>query len=135
MTRCKSLIEDFIKKDCLIVTYGDNGNGVTMGYGSMKCNSTGFKNISYVKGLQHNLISISKLFYAGYEVLFNKREGKFIDQRSVTVLSANQQNDVYVLDMFSADNSLRCCFFSRAHSHLNWLWNKRLSHLNFKNIS
>nr|KAJ0187750.1 hypothetical protein LSAT_V11C900484110 [Lactuca sativa] len=53
---------------------------------------------------------------------------------SIIVLT-NRQNDIYVLDMFFGDNSLHRCFFSHAQSHLNWLWNKRLSHLNFKNIS
>ena len=36
--------------------------------------------------------------------------------------------------MFSADTSLRSCFISHSHSDLNWLWHKRLSHLNFKTI-
>ena len=38
------------------------------------------------------------------------------------------------MEMFSANNTLRHCLFSRVQSHLNWLWRKRLSHLNFKNI-
>lgn len=39
------------------------------------------------------------------------------------------------MNMFSVDNSLRGCFFSRSQSHINWLWHKRLSYLNFKSIS
>nr|KAJ0195058.1 hypothetical protein LSAT_V11C700376940 [Lactuca sativa] len=94
----KSWLDDFIKKDGMSVIY----------------------NVSYMKGLQHNLVSISQLCDAGYEVYHYSYE--------------NQQNDIYVLDMFSTDKSLRRCFFSRAQSHLNWLCHKRLSHLNFKNI-
>ncbi|XP_023750600.1 uncharacterized protein LOC111898952 [Lactuca sativa] len=123
MSGFKSLLEDFIEKDGSNVTYKDNGNYVV------------FKSVCYVKGLQHNLISISQLCDAGYEVLFNKRKGKVLDQRSVIVLSGNQHNEIYVLDMFSADNSLCLYFFSFAQYHLNWMSHKRLSHLYFKNIS
>ncbi|GJZ97875.1 retrovirus-related pol polyprotein from transposon TNT 1-94 [Tanacetum coccineum] len=41
--------------------------------------------------------------------------------------------DVYVLDM----NSLvqQSCFFAKASESLNWLWHKRLAHLNFRTIN
>ncbi|GJZ41195.1 retrovirus-related pol polyprotein from transposon TNT 1-94 [Tanacetum coccineum] len=40
---------------------------------------------------------------------------------------------VYVLDMtYSAQES---CFFAKASDNLNWLWHKRLAHLNFKTIN
>nr|KAJ0186334.1 hypothetical protein LSAT_V11C900480370 [Lactuca sativa] len=129
MTRFKSLLEDIIKKDGPIVTYGDNIKGATKGYGTIKCNSIIFKNVSYVEVLQHNLISISQICDVGYEVHFNKREGMVVNQKNVIVLTENRQNDIYGLDMFSVDNSLRCCFFSRAKSRLNWLWHKILHEL------
>lgn len=59
-----------------------------------------------------------------------------IDQKKVTILVANHKNDIYILDMFFTDNSLRHCFFFRSQSHLNWLiWHKILSYLNFKKVS
>ena len=58
-----------------------------------------------------------------------------VDQNNVTALSTNRHNEICVFDMFYVDNSLCFFFFYRAQSHLNWLWNKRLSYLNFKNIS
>ena len=75
----KSLMEDFIKKDDSSVTYGNNGKGTTKGYRNVKCNSVIFKNVSYVKGLQYNLISISQLCDDGYDILFQKKEGTFVD--------------------------------------------------------
>ena len=103
----KSLLDDYVKKDGPVVTYGDNNKGQTKGFGTIKCKSVEFKNVSYVKGLKHNLVSISQLCDADYEVHFNKKEGKVIDSKMVPVLTANRQNDIYVLDMFSADQSLR----------------------------
>ncbi|GKB90962.1 retrovirus-related pol polyprotein from transposon TNT 1-94 [Tanacetum coccineum] len=41
--------------------------------------------------------------------------------------------DVYVLDMRSS--AQESCFFAKAFENLNWLWHKRLAHLNFKTIN
>ncbi|KAL4557118.1 hypothetical protein LXL04_035288 [Taraxacum kok-saghyz] len=135
MTVFKSLLEDYVKKYGLVVSYGDNGNGKTKGFGTIKWKFVEFKNVSYVEGLKHNLVSISQMCDADYEVHFNKIEGKVIDSKMIPVVTANRQHDIYVLDMFSADQSLRGCFFSRAQSHMNWLWHKRLSHFNFNALS
>ncbi|KAL4573803.1 hypothetical protein LXL04_020621 [Taraxacum kok-saghyz] len=135
MTGSKALLSDFVKQDGPAVTYGDNSKGKTKGFGTIKCKSVEFKNVSYVKGLQHNLISISQICDADYEVHFNKREGKIINKSAEPVLTANRKNDIYVLEMFSADDALRHCFFTRSQPHLNWLWHKKLSHINFKALS
>ena len=81
MTGFKSLLDDYVKKDGPTVTYGDNSKGQTKGFGTIKCKSVEFKNVSYVKGLKHNLVSISQLCDADYEVHFNKKEGKVIDSK------------------------------------------------------
>ena len=73
MTGFKSLLSDFVKKDGPAGTYGDNSEGKTKGFGTIKCKSVEFTNVSYVKGLKHNLISISQLCDADYEVHFSKR--------------------------------------------------------------
>ncbi|GJX85488.1 retrovirus-related pol polyprotein from transposon TNT 1-94, partial [Tanacetum coccineum] len=41
--------------------------------------------------------------------------------------------DVYVLNMTSSAQG--SCFFAKAFENLNWLWHKRLAHLNFKTIN
>lgn len=85
------------------------------------------QNVSYVNGRKYNLIVTSKLCDVGYEVYFNKRKGKVINQKSGTVLSASRKNDIYVLQVIKMT--------SHSQSHLNSLWHKRLSHLKFKSLS
>ncbi|GJS35596.1 retrovirus-related pol polyprotein from transposon TNT 1-94 [Tanacetum coccineum] len=46
---------------------------------------------------------------------------------------APRVRDVYVLDMTSS--AQESCFFAKAYENLNWLWHKRLAHLNFKTIN
>nr|KAJ0216932.1 hypothetical protein LSAT_V11C300102190 [Lactuca sativa] len=89
MTGSKSLMEDYVKKTGPAVTYGDNGKGFTKGYGNIKCNNVVFQNVSYVKALKHNLISISQLCDADYEVHFTKKEGRVVNTNKNIVLSAS----------------------------------------------
>ncbi|GJS19605.1 retrovirus-related pol polyprotein from transposon TNT 1-94 [Tanacetum coccineum] len=51
------------------------------------------------------------------------------------VLIAPRRRDVYVIDMSSFNKESNACFFAKASPSINWLWHKRLSHLNFKNIN
>ncbi|GKD37276.1 retrovirus-related pol polyprotein from transposon TNT 1-94 [Tanacetum coccineum] len=46
---------------------------------------------------------------------------------------APRVRDVYILDMTSFEQA--SCFFAKATENHNWLWHKRLAHLNFKTIN
>jgi IS30 family transposase len=50
------------------------------------------------------------------------------------VLIVPRRQDIYVLDMSSLTQN-GTCLFAKATETLNWLWHKRHSHLNFKNIN
>ncbi|GJT46458.1 retrovirus-related pol polyprotein from transposon TNT 1-94 [Tanacetum coccineum] len=77
--------------------------------------------------------SISQLCDAKYIVQFDDKQGTIFNANKEIVLIAPRRNDVYVLDMSSlSPNGAR--FFAKAFESVNWLWHKRLSHLNFKNI-
>ncbi|GJW80941.1 retrovirus-related pol polyprotein from transposon TNT 1-94 [Tanacetum coccineum] len=88
-----------------------------------------------MNGLNHNLISISQLCDANFKVLFTKTQGTIFNQRNEVVLIAPRNRDVYVIDMSSYNKESNSCFFAKASRSVNWLWHKRLSHLNFKNIN
>ena len=134
MTGTKSLLNDYVKKNGPAVTYGDNGKGKTKGTRLVKCKDVTDKNVSYVKGLKHNLISISQLCDADYEVHFTKDEGRILNSKKVQVLSAPRKDDIYILDMNSTSDSLRPCLITRSQADLTWRWQKRLSHLSIKDI-
>ncbi|GJV75610.1 retrovirus-related pol polyprotein from transposon TNT 1-94 [Tanacetum coccineum] len=59
----------------------------------------------------------------------NKSSIGFNDKQG-TIFNANK----YVLDMLSLTPN-GACFFAKSSESVNWLWYKRLSHLNFKNIN
>ncbi|GJU16572.1 retrovirus-related pol polyprotein from transposon TNT 1-94 [Tanacetum coccineum] len=117
------------------VVFRDNSSGDTEGYGSVNCNGITFTKVAYVNGLKHNLISISQLCDANFKALFTKTHGTIFNQNNEVVLIDPMRRDVYVIDMSSYNEEINACFFSRASPSVNWLWHKRLSHLNLKNIN
>nr|GEW35458.1 retrovirus-related Pol polyprotein from transposon TNT 1-94 [Tanacetum cinerariifolium] len=110
--------------------YGDK-----KGYGSVKCNGITFTRVAYVNGLKHNLISISQSCDANYKVLFTKTQGTIYNKNNEVVPIDPRRRDVYVIDMSSLNKESNVWFFTMASSIVNWLWHKRLSNLNFKNIN
>lgn len=128
-------MEDYVKKDGHIETYRDKGKGKTKGFGTIKCKSVQFSSVSYLKGLKHNVISITQLCDGNYEVNFSKKEGRMIDSNNDVVLSADCHNDIFILDIFYVDNFHMRFFFSHLQCHVNWSWHIRLSHLKFKSTS
>ncbi|GJZ20758.1 retrovirus-related pol polyprotein from transposon TNT 1-94 [Tanacetum coccineum] len=115
--------------------FGDKSLGDIEGYGSVNCNGITFTRVAYVNGLKHNLINISQLCDANFKVLFTKTQRTIFNQNDKVVLIAPRRRDVYVIDMSSYNEGSNTCFFAKASPSVNWLWHKRLSYLNFKNIN
>ncbi|GKA94327.1 retrovirus-related pol polyprotein from transposon TNT 1-94 [Tanacetum coccineum] len=65
---------------------------------------------------------------------FDEKQGTIFNANKEIVLIVPRKNDVYLLDMLSLTPN-GACFFSKAFESVNWLWHKRLSDLNFKNIN
>ena len=48
------------------------------------------------------------------------------------ILTGARLFDVYAINMNTSTDNV--CFMSKASFDINWLWHKRLSHLNFKTL-
>ncbi|GJW63139.1 retrovirus-related pol polyprotein from transposon TNT 1-94 [Tanacetum coccineum] len=108
MTGIKQYLHRYSRKSGPKVVFGDDSSGDTEGYGLVNCNGITFTRVAYVNGLKHNLINISQLCDANYKVLFTKTQGTIYNQNDDVVLIAPRRRYVY---------------------------HKRLSYLNFKNIN
>nr|XP_043630031.1 uncharacterized protein LOC122601330 [Erigeron canadensis] len=114
MTGCKSLLCNFRTSAGPSVIFGDESQGRTEGFGILSNGPLIFRWVSYVNGLKHNLISVSQLCDAGYEVRFRADKGIVLDLEGNVVLIAERDDSLYSFDMRSAT---------------------RLSHMNFKDIN
>ncbi|GJR88240.1 retrovirus-related pol polyprotein from transposon TNT 1-94 [Tanacetum coccineum] len=72
--------------------------------------------------------------YGSINCGFDDKQRTIFNANKEIVLIGTRRNNVYVLDM-SLLNLNGACFFAKASESVNWLWHKRLSHLNFKNIN
>ncbi|GJS54453.1 retrovirus-related pol polyprotein from transposon TNT 1-94 [Tanacetum coccineum] len=102
-------VKSYLHKLCVTTRpkedVGDDSTCITEGYGSIKCNG----------------------------IVFTKKRGTIFNSNKEIVMIAPRVRDVYVLDMTSS--AQESCFFAKASENLNWLWHKRLAHLNFKTIN
>ncbi|GJR31194.1 retrovirus-related pol polyprotein from transposon TNT 1-94 [Tanacetum coccineum] len=130
----KSYLHKYVKKPGPKVVFVDNSSCITEGYGSINCGGIIFSKVAFVNGLKYNLISISQLCDAKYICQYDDKQGTIFNANKEIVLIAPRRNDVYVLDMSSLTPN-GAYFFAKALESVNWLWHKRLSHFNFKNIN
>ncbi|GJU55413.1 retrovirus-related pol polyprotein from transposon TNT 1-94 [Tanacetum coccineum] len=133
MIGVKSYLHKYEEQPGPKVVFGDDSTNVTEGYGSIKCNGIVFTKVAFVNGLKYNLISISQLCDDKYIVQFDEKKGIIFNSNKEIIMIAPRVRDVYVLDMTSF--AQESCFFAKASENLNWLWHKRLAHLNFKTIN
>lgn len=133
MTGYKSVLIDYHEEKGPSVTFGGDGQGHTRGYGTLTNGATTFKRVAYVEGLMHNLLSISQLYDKNHKVSFSKSKCKVKNKHKKVILIGERKADVYIINMNTATENV--CFVSRASSDINWLWHKRLSHMNFKTLN
>ncbi|GJR90226.1 retrovirus-related pol polyprotein from transposon TNT 1-94 [Tanacetum coccineum] len=100
----------YSKESGLKVVFGDDSPGDTEGCGLVNCNGITFTKVAYVNG-------------------------NHLQPKCEVVLIAPRRIDVYVIDMSSFNKESNACFYAKASPSIIWLWHKRLSHLNFKNIN
>nr|GEZ54425.1 retrovirus-related Pol polyprotein from transposon TNT 1-94 [Tanacetum cinerariifolium] len=70
---------------------------------------------------------------AKYIVQFDEKRGTIFNSNKEIAMIAPRVRDIYILDMTSS--AQESCFIAQASENLNWLWYKRLAHLNFKTIN
>nr|GEV76558.1 retrovirus-related Pol polyprotein from transposon TNT 1-94 [Tanacetum cinerariifolium] len=133
MTGVKSYLHKYVEQPGPKVVFRDDSTCITEGYGSFKCNGIVFTKLAFVNGLKYNLVSISQLCDGKYIVQFDEKRGTIFNSNKEIVMIVPRVKDVYVLDMTSSTQE--SCFFAKATENLNWLWHKRLAHLNFQTIN
>ncbi|TLX67722.1 hypothetical protein E9993_23260, partial [Labilibacter sediminis] len=115
------------------VTFGNNSNGLIKGYGSITNGSFTIKNVAYVEGLKHNLVSVGKLCDTGHRVEFDGHNNYIMPaDRSKCFVTSKKRGTMFPLDISLMVGKPQICLLSKAMSEVSWLWHRRLAHLNFR---
>ena len=94
------------------------------------------KKVALVRGLKHNLLSISQITDKGYHVNFMKDHCEIIDKKTQKViLTGYRHGNIYEANLSSYTDGKVICLLSKASASESWIWHKKLSHLNFSNLN
>ncbi|KAL8115964.1 hypothetical protein AgCh_022458 [Apium graveolens] len=136
MTGDSTLLTEFKERAGPSITFGDDSKGYTVGYGLISKDNVIIKEVALVDGLKHNLLSISQLCDKGNSVTFNKEACVVTNnQNNKVVLTGVRRGNVYLADFNSTKAESVTCLLSKASQDESGLWNKKLSHLNFKTMN
>ena len=119
------------KEDGGVVIFGDNGQGKIIGIDKIQINSTTFiDNVLHMKGLKHNLISISQLYDKGYTISLSTIMCVItnpIDNNIIFI--ENRYTNVYIVDLNNMSNLSQCLMANEnKNEEVNWLWHRTLGH-------
>ena len=118
--------------------FDDNSKSHIIRFGKIQITSFTFiENVLYVRGLKHNLISISQLCDKGYKVSFE------VSLCIVTnpidnsiVLIGHRQDNVHMINLNDISTSSHCLVATKAKiNKISWLWHRRLGHASIHLIS
>ena len=85
-------------------------------------------NAYWVEGLKDNLLSVAQLNNIGFKVEFMNGQEKLLDDKGNMVESGKKKKG----NLFYLDLNECSCFITQVEE--NWLWHKRLCHVNFDNL-
>jgi hypothetical protein len=112
------------------VTFGDNKKGKVLSTDVININDYFTLNdVALVDKLKYNLLSVSQLVDADFDVLFHKSGSQVLDSFGKLVCDISHLEKVFQAD-FSFAQSFVNCLISQSSSEL-WKWHRRLGHLSF----
>ncbi|XP_059073266.1 uncharacterized protein LOC131874064 [Cryptomeria japonica] len=135
MTGDRNKFLHFENFDGGFVRFGDNSGAFVRGKGTLLLNDdTPIHDVYFVEGLKHNLLSVSQICDSGYNVSFSS-QGCAIKNKSGKIVATGLRTigNVYnLLDSTDYENNVGMCLMGQVEE--NWLWHKRLGHVNFDNL-
>ncbi|KAI3733787.1 hypothetical protein L6452_13243 [Arctium lappa] len=135
MTGQKEILSNYKDKYCGTVRFGNNQFSPIMGYGDVQHGNVTVKRVSYVEGLGHNLFSIGQFCDKDLEVNFKAKSCSVRNEEGEELLVGTRETDLYTINLSDVQNDKQVCLLSKASMQQSWLWNRRLSHLNFRYIN
>ncbi|GKE83256.1 retrovirus-related pol polyprotein from transposon TNT 1-94, partial [Tanacetum coccineum] len=118
-----------------IVRFGNDHIARIMGYGDYQLGNVTISRVYYVEGLGHNLFSVGQFYDADLEVSFRKNTCFICNLEGVDLLFGSRDTNLYTISLDDMLKTSSICLPSKASKTKNWLWHRRLSHLNFGTLN
>ncbi|GKE00193.1 retrovirus-related pol polyprotein from transposon TNT 1-94 [Tanacetum coccineum] len=106
-----------------------------LGYGDLVQGTITIKRVYYVEGLNYNLFLVGQFYDADLEVTFRNSTCYIRDLKGNYLLTGSHGTYLYSITLQDSTTPNPICLMVKATSSQAWLWNIRLSHLNFDTIN
>ena len=112
-----------------IVTFGNEQSARIIGRGTVCLNNKNImaENVLLVEDIEHNLLSVSQICVKGNYMIFYSKNCQIRDVKTNWLVgtATRTPSNIYILDEKKED-----CYLGNEDE--NWLWHKRLGHINFE---
>nr|GEV35366.1 integrase, catalytic region, zinc finger, CCHC-type, peptidase aspartic, catalytic [Tanacetum cinerariifolium] len=135
MTGNLKLLINFVEKFLGTLKFGNDQIAPILRYRDLVQRAVTIKRVYYVEGLNHNLFSVGQLCDADLEVAFRKSTCYIRDLKGNDLLKSSCGTDLYSITLQDTNCPNPICLMAKATSSQEWLWHRRLSHLNFDTIN
>ncbi|GKC99385.1 retrovirus-related pol polyprotein from transposon TNT 1-94 [Tanacetum coccineum] len=135
MTGDRSQLTNFVNKFLGTIKFGNDQVAKILGYGDYQIGNVTISRVYYVEGLGHNLIFVGQFCDSNLEVAFRQHACFICNLEGVDLLTGSRGNNLYTLSLGDMMASSPICLLSKASKTNSWLWNRRLSHMNFGAIN
>ncbi|GKC05329.1 retrovirus-related pol polyprotein from transposon TNT 1-94, partial [Tanacetum coccineum] len=115
--------------------FGNDQIAPILGYGDLVQGTITIKRVYYVEWLNHNLFSVGQFCDADLEVTFRKSTCYIRVFKGNDLLTGSHGIDLYSITLQDSTTPNPICLMAKATSSQEWLWHRRLSHLNFNTIN
>ena len=130
MTGNASLFNSMKWEEKGYVKFGDDSRGKIITIGTISMPPYFIENVYLVKGLKHNLLSISQLCDKGYKMVFEQDKCYAFNENDAKLFERIRKRNIYLIKPDEVDNA--CCLLSM--NDYVFAWHKRLRHLNFNHL-
>ncbi|GJZ10965.1 retrovirus-related pol polyprotein from transposon TNT 1-94, partial [Tanacetum coccineum] len=117
------------------IRFGNDQFELILRYGDLVQGNVTIKWVYYVERINHNLFSVGQFCDAYLEVAFRLSTCFVRDLQGNDLLTGTRGSDLYTIKLQESSSPNPICFMSKALTSQEWLWHRRLSHLNFNTIN
>nr|GEU34172.1 reverse transcriptase domain-containing protein [Tanacetum cinerariifolium] len=119
----------------MTVRFGNDHIARIMGYGDYQVGNVTISRVYYVEVLGHNLFSVGQFYDTDLEVAFRNNTCFIRNLDGVDLLSRSRDINLYTISLDDMLKTSLICLLSKVLKTTNWLWHRRLSHLNFDTLN
>nr|GEW99699.1 retrovirus-related Pol polyprotein from transposon TNT 1-94 [Tanacetum cinerariifolium] len=129
------LLINFVWKFMGTVRFENDHVAAILGFGDLQWGNILITRVYFVEGLGHNLFLVGQFCDSDLEVAFRRNACFIRNLEGVDLLKGDRSTNLYTINLHEMASASPICLMARASSTKSWLWNQRLSHLNFDTIN